>query len=248
MCPMNITPPKLRVLRILSKSQLGLFDKPVQVQGSVDKHGTYRQPHTRIMLVRPQQGGLFDTPAAARQPEPTAHAGKTGSASGKKRLATFIERHGGPRALARNLGELPAAQREHVIAGMASLGGISEGEIRTMLEAFGPPRSPSAPASVAAPARAPQPAPLAPRDEGAIASTITQRAQTIANNADAAARRATAQAPQRLAGALRAEAARLTDGAVLMPNEELRQSNLQAAQMLRLAAERQGASGVDSSN
>ena len=48
--------PAACALDLLSKAeQLGLFAVPVQVAGSVDKHGTVRKPHVRIQKVRAKE-------------------------------------------------------------------------------------------------------------------------------------------------------------------------------------------------
>jgi len=67
-----IEPFPLNALCLFFKSeQFQLIDMPVQVGGSVDKHGHIRKPHTRIQKVRveppkvAEQPSLFgDAPAA----------------------------------------------------------------------------------------------------------------------------------------------------------------------------------------
>ena len=90
---------------ILSKAeQLGLFAVPVQVAGSVDKHGTVRKPHVRIQKVRAKE-----VPAAPRKPA-AEDAPKIGA-----RLRAWMDKHGGLGAVAKIVAEAPESARTKML-------------------------------------------------------------------------------------------------------------------------------------
>lgn len=113
---------------ILSKAeQLGLFAVPVQVAGSVDKHGTVRKPHVRIQKVRAKEA-----PAAARKPA-AEESPKMGA-----RLRAWLDKHGGLGAVAKIVAEAPESARTKMLELMAGVGRAPVEQVRAMLEGAKP--------------------------------------------------------------------------------------------------------------
>lgn len=113
---------------ILSKAeQLGLFAVPVQVAGSVDKHGTVRKPHVRIQKVRAKEA-----PAAPRKPA-AEDSPKIGA-----RLRAWLDKHGGLGAVAKIVAEAPESARTKMLELMAGVGRASVEQVRAMLEGAKP--------------------------------------------------------------------------------------------------------------
>lgn len=113
---------------ILSKAeQLGLFAVPVQVAGSVDKHGTVRKPHVRIQKVRAKEAPPVRRKPAA-EPSPTIGA----------RLRAWLDKHGGLGAVAKIIAEAPESARTKMLELMAGAGRVSVAQVRAMLEGATP--------------------------------------------------------------------------------------------------------------
>ena len=105
------------MLMIVAKAeQLGLFDMPVQVAGSVDKLGHVRRPHmsTRKKRLNPETHHA-----------PVDHV--------VNRLDAFILKHGGPEHLRAELEGMTAEQRAKLIDAMAHVGEISHVEVMARL-------------------------------------------------------------------------------------------------------------------
>ena len=99
---------------IFRKSQLPLFDTPINVAAHVRKDGTVVAPHVRIVKVAqkpaPKQSSLF------AEPETPAPVKRT-------KLDAFIHKHGGERALASVLAGMTEGQQQALLAAMAKLDG-----------------------------------------------------------------------------------------------------------------------------
>lgn len=115
--------------------QLGLFDMPVHVAASVDKHGHFRAAHIAKRKVR------------AHKPEaPKVSADLFGGADGDaggvpandtakkaKKLAKFLAKHGGAGRMAATLKEMTPEQRAKLIDAMAHLDGLTVSEVHDLL-------------------------------------------------------------------------------------------------------------------
>ena len=113
------------MLVLILKSQLPLFDAPVQIAQHVRKDGTVVRPHMRIqkVAVHPQahQRSLF----GEEKPAPAAK---------RTRLDAWIAKRGGAAAVARTLAQLTDEQRERILQEMGKLaGGKTAAEVRAML-------------------------------------------------------------------------------------------------------------------
>lgn len=106
------------------KSQLALFDAPVNVAAHVRKDGTVVKPHVRIQKVTVKQPSLFDHHHAA--PAPEAKPKRT-------KLETFLHRYGGPAGMAKILAGLPEGQQQQLIAKMAEVGKSTPEAVAEML-------------------------------------------------------------------------------------------------------------------
>lgn len=116
---------------LLKAEQLGLFDMPVRVSGSVDKRGVVRKPHVRIQKVRPKQAGLFDE--APKRDDTDSLDRRVG-----KRLAAFLRRHGGIDGFARTLAGLTEGQQQALFGSMAKLAGKPVAEIAALFDGVKP--------------------------------------------------------------------------------------------------------------
>ena len=111
------------MLILFAKSQLALFDAPVNVAAHVRRDGTVVKPHTRIQKVALRQPSLFAEHHAA----PAAPAAK------RTKLDAFIDRHGGARSLAGVMAGLTNAQRQALVAKMAEVGKTTPEVVAGML-------------------------------------------------------------------------------------------------------------------
>lgn len=101
------------MIYIFRKSQLPLFDTPVQIAAHVRKDGSVVKPHVRIMKVghKPAQASLF---AEHEKPAP---------AKKRTKLDAFIDKKGGAHALASVMSSMSEEQRNALYAAMAKLDG-----------------------------------------------------------------------------------------------------------------------------
>lgn len=106
------------------KSQLALFDAPVNVAAHVRKDGTVVKPHIRIQKVTVKQPSLFDHHHA--EPAPAAKPKRT-------KLETFLHRYGGAAGMAKILAGLPEGQQQQLIAKMAEVGKTTPEAVAEML-------------------------------------------------------------------------------------------------------------------
>ena len=106
------------------KSQLALFDAPINVAAHVRRDGTVVKPHVRIQKVTAKQPSLFDHHHAA--PAPVAKPKRT-------KLDIFLSRYGGPAGMANILAGLPEGQQQQLIAKMAEVGKITPEAVAEML-------------------------------------------------------------------------------------------------------------------
>lgn len=112
------------MLILFAKSQLALFDAPVNVAAHVRKDGTVVKPHTRIQKVAVRQASLFDHPAA----QASAPA-----APRKSKLDVFLARYGGAAGMAKILAGLTEGQQQQLIAKMAEVGKTTPAAVAEML-------------------------------------------------------------------------------------------------------------------
>lgn len=134
------------------KSQLALFDTPVNVAAHVRKDGTVVKPHTRIQKVAARQPSLFEHHAAPEQ----APAAK------RSKLDIFLARYGGPAGMSKILAGLTEGQQQALLAKMAEVGKTTPEAVAEMLGrgAQAAPAQPSEPDLFSQPeAKAPAPAP-----------------------------------------------------------------------------------------
>lgn len=112
------------MLVLFVKSQLALFDAPINVAAHVRKDGTVVKPHVRIQKVAMHQQSLFGhhhaAPAAEAKPKRT-------------KLDIFLSRYGGPAGMAKILAGLPEGQQQQLIAKMAEVGKTTPEAVRGML-------------------------------------------------------------------------------------------------------------------
>ena len=104
------------MLLLLKSEQLGLFDMPVHVAGSIDKHGHVRAPHmsTRKKRLNPETHHA-----------PVSHV--------VNRLDAWILSHGGPDHLRTELESMTAEQRAKLIDAMAHVGGVDHAAVMATL-------------------------------------------------------------------------------------------------------------------
>ena len=115
------------LILFMKAEQLGLFDMPVQVAGSVDKHGHVRAPHVRIQKVRLKehhQASLFEHAEESAKPE---------RAKKSPKLDKFLAKHGGPARMADSLKGMTPEQRGKLIDAMAHLDGLEHGDVLGLL-------------------------------------------------------------------------------------------------------------------
>lgn len=112
------------MLIFFAKSQLALFDAPVNVAAHVRKDGTVVKPHVRIQKVTIKQPSLFDH----------HHAEQVPAAKPKRtKLDTFLGRYGGAAGMAKILAGLPEGQQQQLIAKMAEVGKTTPEAVAEML-------------------------------------------------------------------------------------------------------------------
>lgn len=102
------------MIYIFRKSQLSLFDTPVQIAAHVRKDGTVVKPHIRIMKVghKPAQAALF-----AEHDQPSAPTKK------RTKLDAFIDKKGGAHALGAVIAGMSEEYRQALYEAMAKLDG-----------------------------------------------------------------------------------------------------------------------------
>jgi predicted RNA methylase len=110
----------VRIILVI-KSQGMLFDMPIQVGSSVDKHGRFRQAHTRIQKVRAKE-----LPSVR---EPIAEEIKPNT-----RLAAWLDKHGGIGSVAKIVAEAPDAAQAKMIDLMAGVGKLTPEQARKLLD------------------------------------------------------------------------------------------------------------------
>jgi hypothetical protein len=123
------------MLVLFVKSQLALFDTPVNVAAHVRKDGTVVKPHTRIQKVAMRQTSLFERHAA-----PDA-----APAARRSKLDVFLSRYGGAAGMAKILAGLTEGQQQALIAKMAEVGKTTPAAVADML-GRGAAAAPAAPA------------------------------------------------------------------------------------------------------
>lgn len=111
------------MLILFVKSQLALFDAPIQIAAHVRKDGTVVKPHIRIQKVAIKQPSLFGGHHEA--PAPTARP--------RGKLHTFLARHGGPAGMAAKISAFNEQQQAALIEQMAKVGGVEVAEVRKLL-------------------------------------------------------------------------------------------------------------------
>lgn len=111
------------MLVLFVKSQLALFDTPVNVAAHVRKDGTVVKPHTRIQKVAMRQTSLFERHAAP-DAAPVARRSK---------LDLFLSRYGGAAGMAKILAGLTEGQQQALIAKMAEVGKTTPEAVAEML-------------------------------------------------------------------------------------------------------------------
>lgn len=109
----------VRILLFI-KSQGMLFDMPIQVGASVDKHGRVRQAHTRIQKVRAKELPIVR--------EPIAEEIRTNT-----RLAAWLDKHGGIGSVAKIVAVAPDAAQIKMIDLMAGVGKLTPDQARKLL-------------------------------------------------------------------------------------------------------------------
>jgi len=112
------------MLIIFRKSQLPLFDMPVQVAGFVRKDGKYVKPHMRIAQValKPhEQGHLFGAPPESPKTKKAA------------KLEKFLAKHGGAARMKSTLMDMRPEQRAKLVDAMAHLDGLEVHDVMQML-------------------------------------------------------------------------------------------------------------------
>lgn len=153
------------MLVLFVKSQLALFDAPINVAAHVRKDGAVVKPHVRIQKVAMHQQSLFGhhhaAPAVEAKPKRT-------------KLDIFLSRYGGPAGMARILAGLPEGQQQ-LIAKMAEVGKTTPEAVAEMLGRGAVATAPAVPsesdlfsqpeAKAPAPAPAPEPAPVKPKPQ-----------------------------------------------------------------------------------
>lgn len=162
---------------IFRKSQLPLFDTPINIAAHVRKDGTVVAPHVRIMKVAhkpaPVQSSLF------AEPQTSAPVKRT-------KLDAFIHKHGGERALASVLAGMTEGQQQALLAAMAKLDGRTPEAVAARFDgaAATEPKRGETPDLFAQPV-ASEPAPIVGRkdeldtDVGHIVEHVTGRGKTL---------------------------------------------------------------------
>jgi len=117
------------MLVLFVKSQLALFDSPINVAAHVRKDGTVVKPHVRIQKVAMRQSSLFGGHHAA--PSVEAKPKRT-------KLDVFLARYGGAAGMAKILAGLPEGQQQQLIAKMAEVGKTTPEALRERLMANKP--------------------------------------------------------------------------------------------------------------
>lgn len=112
------------MLVLFVKSQLALFDAPINVAAHVRKDGTVVKPHVRIQKVAMHQQSLFGHHHAAAAVEAKPK---------RTKLDIFLSRYGGPAGMAKILAGLPEAQQQQLIAKMAEVGKTTPEAVAEML-------------------------------------------------------------------------------------------------------------------
>lgn len=114
------------MIYIFRKSQLPLFDTPVQIAAHVRKDGTVVKPHVRIMKVghKPAQASLF-----AEQEKPSAPAKK------RTKLDAFIEKKGGAQALGAVIASMSEEHRRALHEALAKLDGSTAEAVAARFDA-----------------------------------------------------------------------------------------------------------------
>lgn len=113
------------MLIFFTKSQLALFDAPINVAAHVRKDGTVVKPHTRIQKIAMRQHSLFGGHAAPVAP----------AAQRRSKLDVFLTRYGGAAGMAKILAGLPEGQQQALIAKMAEVGKTTPAAVADMLAA-----------------------------------------------------------------------------------------------------------------
>jgi len=128
------------MLILFVKSQLALFDAPINVAAHVRKDGTVVKPHVRIQKVAMHQHSLFGLHHHAAPPAAEAKPKRS-------KLDIFLSRYGGPAGMAKILAGLPEGQQQQLIAKMAEVGKITPEAVAEMLGrgAHAAPAQPSTP-------------------------------------------------------------------------------------------------------
>lgn len=111
------------MLLLFVKSQLSLFDTPINVAAHVRKDGTVVKPHIRIQKVAVKQPSLFGEHHAA--PAPVARP--------RGKLHTFLAHHGGAEGMAAKLRAFSEQQQAALLEQMAKVGGMDVAEVRKLL-------------------------------------------------------------------------------------------------------------------
>lgn len=114
------------MLILFAKSQLGLFDMPVIVAGSVRKDGTIVKPHVGIRkkkLEAPKQADLFG-------------GGEKPDLKTRRRVAldAFLRKHGGLERLAGLIRGMTEGQQQTLFESMGKLSGQSVPEVAAMFD------------------------------------------------------------------------------------------------------------------
>lgn len=115
---------------LFSKSQMALFDMPINIAAHVRSDGTVVKPHVRIMKVAQK-------PTPAVQHNLFADEAKPKTTKNTK-LDTFIKKHGGEAALLSVISGMTDAQKQALFVAMAKLDGITPDDVATRLSSSKP--------------------------------------------------------------------------------------------------------------
>lgn len=118
------------------KSQLALFDAPIQVAAHVRKDGTVVKPHIRIQKVAVKHKPVARPAAQHVSPQPSLFGGEAEPAAPKpkrSKLEAFIAKRGGAAALAATISGFTEQQQRALLEQMAKVEGVDVAEVRKLL-------------------------------------------------------------------------------------------------------------------
>ena len=154
------------MLILFLKSQMGLFDMPTLIAGSVKKDGTVTRPHVGIRKKRIQQPAPVQADMFGGQEEAPEKKRRTA-------LEALLRKYGGAAQVAAMMRGVGDEQRADAIAKMAKIAKVTAAEMQTALDAAKPEDAPqgdlfAAPVSNVKPDPAPAEVSEARRDSNVI--------------------------------------------------------------------------------